>query len=200
MRYVRIFLLHLQSTFAERARSFVWFLMSLLNPLMLLLFWRGEIQMNNSRSINWSLTTITSYYFLQIIVGSMLMSHTEDDVARRDIEEGNLAAYLLRPFSYYGIKLLNELSYRILQGGMGILVLIIFYFFFVNFLTIANSPLKIFLSIIIAILAFIVSFTYKMVLGIVAFWLTDIGGIFQLSEMLIFIFAGNIIPLSLFPS
>ena len=38
-----------------------------------------------------------------------------------------------------------------------------------------------------------------MILGLFAFWSTDTGGVFNLSEMFLFLFAGYIIPLQLYP-
>jgi ABC-2 type transport system permease protein len=55
------------------------------------------------------------------------------------------------------------------------------------------------LAIVICILGYFLSFTYKMILGLFAFWSTDTGGVFNLSEMFLFLFAGYIIPLQLYP-
>lgn len=194
MRYVKIFLLTLQQVFEQRARSFVWFLLSLFGPVLMILFWRGAAISKTSLSV------ISSYYFLLIIGGSLLMSHSEENIALIDIQEGRLATYLLKPFSYFISKWLEELPYRILQGSFGLITLLIFaVFLHIPFSSFPKNYLDIFLSLIIVILAITMAQTYKMCLGFISFWTTDAYGIFQFSEMLIFVFAGFIVPLFLFP-
>lgn len=199
MRYFRIFLLHFQDVFEQRSKSFVWFLWGLLNTFILILYWRGAVPLTNYGSLALNIASLTTYYLLQIIIGAVCMSHIENDVGYRDIQSGQLSTYLLRPFSYYKEKLLTEIPYRILQGGMGCIMVGIIFLFSKNILTIHQSFISFLLTMIIIVLAFFLSFTIKMIVGLTAFWVTDIGGLFQLSEMLIFVFAGYILPLYLFP-
>lgn len=200
MRYVRILLLHFQQVFEQRSRVFVYFLSSLVNPLTLLWFWSGahleeHLQHNNA----WTLSSITSYYLLLGVFSALLMSHPEDDVAKIDIQEGNLVAYLLRPFSYFIIRFVNSSSYRILQGIMGFSFLFFLFLLYGKFITIVDTPSVILFSIVITILAYFLAFVYKMILGIIAFWIIDINGIFNVSEIILFVFAGYVIPLHFLP-
>lgn len=196
MRYIRIFLLHLQDSFEQRSRLFVWFLWSILNPFIMILYWKGA---NQTGAHTWNYSTLTSYYLLQLIAGEIFMSHTENDVGYEDIQEGQLATYLLKPFSYFKAKMLTEIPNRIVRGFMGLGILLLVLLFGSNLLHIQQSPLGILFALIIGVLAYVLSFTLKMILGLTAFWVTDIGGLFQLSDMFIFIFSGFILPLSLLP-
>ncbi len=198
-RYLNIFLLHFANLLEYRSRSFVWFLLAFFNPLLLFIFWYGALKGENSLPESWNLSTLTSYYFLLMIATSLLMAHIEEDVARIDISEGQLAKYLLKPFSYYWSKFFMEAPHRIFQGSMGLIVFLIFLTFFGRFLSLAQDPLVIFLSLLITVLAFFISFTYKMIVGIIAFWLIDIGGFFQLVDLTLLIFGGFVIPLELLP-
>lgn len=197
MRYFRIFLLYFQDAFEQRTRLFIWFLWSIINPFIMILYWKGASQ---TPGHNWSYATLTSYYLLQIIAGEIFMSHTENDVGYEDIQEGQLAIYLLRPFSYFKEKMLSEIPNRIVRGFMGLGILLLVLLFGSNLLHIQQSLIGILFAIVIGILAYILSFTLKMILGLTAFWVTDIGGMFQLSDMFIFIFSGFILPLSLLPN
>lgn len=198
MRYVRIFLLHFQNTFEHRSRMLVWFLESLFNPFIALLFWRW-VYAEGSTVLDWSLSNINSYYLLLVIVGAVLMAHIEYDVAYFDIQYGDLVRYLTRPLPYYLFKLFDELPWRLIQG---IFATIIFFGLLVvlNQNLILISPTNLVVSIAIALLAFLLSFTFKMIVGLMAFWITDIGGLQQLIEIGLLIFAGYIIPLEFFPS
>lgn len=199
MRYYKIFSLCFQDVLTDRSRSIVWFLVSISAPLVMILFWKGAF-VNLPQIDGWNFQQITSYYLLFILAASMLTAHQEDDVAKGDIQRGNLVTYLLKPISYYSFRLLMELPYRVFQGSIGIICFIILYFIFPQFIALTNSFEILFLAIIVAILGFLLSYTFKLILGILAFWTIDIHGLFNLSEFTILIFGGFIIPISLMPN
>ena len=101
MKYVKIFLLHFQEATDERSRMFVWFLISLINPLVYLLFWRGAHTSLPETTNQWQLSGFASYYVLLILAGSFLRVHIEEYIAYYDIELGYLANSLLKPVSYF---------------------------------------------------------------------------------------------------
>lgn len=199
MRYARIFLLHLENLLEHRSRSFIWFLISVFNPLLLLMFWKGVFQAKNTIPHEWTFSVVASYYFLLAVMSAFLTSHVEEDISRTDIQEGQLTRYLMRPFSYYWFKFFEEIPYRILQGFFGVVVGICFFVFFGQFFTISTNPFIIILGVCIGFLAYFLSFTFKMIIGLLAFWLIDIGGFFQLIEIVMLIFAGYILPIELLP-
>lgn len=198
MRLIRILSLHIQYVFHNRLRSLVWFLIPLLNNLTVILFWSGAIK-NTDPHAAWTMSSITTYYFLLTIVNSMLNSYISEDVAEFDIKQGDLIRYLTRPFPYYWIKFIEEIPYRLLQGSYGILLIILFSIFYKNYIVITDNPINLLLSIFTMILALFLSFTIKMNLGLSAFWFTDSRGFFELVTIVLIIFSGGIMPLYLFP-
>lgn len=199
MRYVKIFALHFQDVFNNRGRSFVWFLVSLLNPLLLLLFWGGVIRERGIIQEVWTINAMTSYYLLLTIASSFLIVHIEEDIAWRDIKEGALAKYLVRPFSYFTLKFMEEMPWRIIQGFFGFVIFLIFTVFLKVSLPLVNEPLEIFLAIIITLLALGISFIFKMILGLTAFWTTDFWGTLSLEEMGMLLLGGIAMPLTFYP-
>lgn len=197
MRYVRIFSIYFQDVLTDRSRSLVWFLMSLAMPLIMILFWKGAV--GNGSIAGWTFATITSYYLILTLEGSMLMAHMEEDVAKRDIQRGELVQYLLKPFPYYFLRFFGETPYRILQGSFAIVAFIIVAYFFPHIVVISNSFPVIVLGIIIAILAYLISYTVKLTLGILAFWVVDMRSILELFEFSLLIFSGAIIPIAFAP-
>ena len=199
MRFVRIFLLFFQHVTNFRSRNFVWFLIALLNPLFVLIFWIAVIRDNTNILGGWNLSSISTYYFLLIIATSLILSHIEEDVAIRDIREGQLVTYLTKPFSYFQLKFISEIGWRIMQGFFGVMIFSIFYLFFQRFIVLPNSFLEILFSALIILLAILISFTFKMIVGITAFWFIDFWGLQQIIEVIIVILAGFIMPIELFP-
>ena len=153
-----------------------------------------------STTINhWSFSSVMNYYFLLIIAAAVLMSHPEVPVVRDDIEKGELAGRLLKPFSYYWQRFHAEIPVRIFQGIMGgIIFFLLIYFFHAN-VHFSLSLGTAFLAAVIIILAFFLCFTFKMILSITALWTTDIRGAQELTDILITIFAGYIVPINLLP-
>ena len=199
MRYVRMFLLQFQEIMVQRARSFVWFLLSLLNPLLLLIFWSGVYQQKHAFLSDWSIATVTSYYLLLIIASSLLIVHIEETVAIIDIREGGLVKHLTRPFSYFWLMFINELPWRVFQGALGIFVFLLFSLLFKSFVQLSHDPATLIVSFLIIILAYMISFIFKMILGLSAFWFTDFWGLQQLVEVVILSFAGFLMPLEFYP-
>ncbi len=199
MRYLRIFFLHFQQAFALRSRSVVWFLLSLFNPLIFYLFWKSVYHENSMTFSDWSLSNVASYYFFLVIAGSLLIVHIEEDVAHWDIQQGGLSRYLLKPFSYMKMKFFEELPWRIIQGFFGVFVLVLFSIFFGNLLSFVKIPFGIFLASIIVILAYSISFIFKMIVGISALWFTDFSGLQQVLEAILIVFTGSLMPLAFLP-
>jgi ABC-2 type transport system permease protein len=200
MKLLRIFLLYFQIIFTERGRSFVWFLSAFIPPFALYVYWRGALVSSGKDIAGWTISAISTYYFMIAIMSSFLMAHIEEDVAGPDIQRGELVSYILKPFPYYFFKFFLEIPYRILQGSYGLIVLFIFTIFFHGAFSVTTDVITLIFAVVIIILAFFLSFTFKMSVGIAAFWLTDIRGFNQLVEALILIFGGFLLPLSLLPN
>ncbi|OGK24094.1 hypothetical protein A3F58_04095 [Candidatus Roizmanbacteria bacterium RIFCSPHIGHO2_12_FULL_37_9b] len=198
MKFLKIFLLHFEGLFEHRFRSFIWFLIPVINMLPMILFWTLATKTN--QNISWSMRSLNSYYLILIIAISMLTSHIEEDVGDIDIKQGELTRYLMRPFSYYWIKFFEEIPYRVLQGFYGITLFLVFSTIFRDYFQINLSTGIIFFGLISSIFAFLISFTFKMIVGYTAFWMTDNRAVAETVYILTIIFAGQVIPLDLFPN
>lgn len=199
MRYFRIFLLHFQDVFQNRGRSFIYFIMGFLNPALQLLFWSGAIANNSGSSSYWSFNEMASYYLLITVATSFLVVHIEQDVAFLDIKEGRLSKFLLHPFSYFIAKFMEEFPWRITQGMFGLAA-----FMIINIITripfpFISNPLQIFVVSILCLLALSISYTLKMVMGLLALWTTDFWGILSIEEVAFLIFGGFVMPLTYYP-
>jgi ABC-2 type transport system permease protein len=128
-----------------------------------------------------------------------VLCHQEDHVATVDIQEGGLTAYLLKPFSYFKLIFFNEVCYRVLQGVLGIILLGIFVLIFPSMFIFADSVVVLLLSFLLLVGAFALTFVAKMCMGLLAFWMTEARGAFEAMNVLIVIFAGVLLPISLLP-
>lgn len=183
--------LYFERVFEYRLRSFIWLMLPLINNFMMILFWSGA-------GIN--TPAISSYYILLTVGGLLTTSHVELEVSDTDIKQGQLVNHLTKPISYFWAQLLSEVPYRILQalyvsGMIGVLLI-----FFPHALTISPSIFHIPLIIIIFVMGYMLSFTFKLSLGYLSFWFKDVRGLTELVTIIIIIFSGGIMPLPWYPS
>ena len=179
MKHLRIFALHAQHVFQYRLRNFIWFLNSLINPLVLLLFWKGVLKPGETQN-GWTNESIQSYYLLLIVGSSLLIHHVELMVAYYEIKQGNLTQSLLRPYSHLKLRLISESPWRFIQAFYGFISLALLYVLFDFKITISQDSSTLFTAFIIAVLAFFLSFIFKMVIGLIAFWLTNLDGLLEM--------------------
>ena len=196
MKYARIFAVHFEDAFEQRAKSFVFFLMSFINPLVALLFWQGAFQ-KNSIIGGWTQPEIQSYYLLLMVAQAMLIAHVEYPVAHYDIKEGNMASQLLKPERYIVLKFFLEVPWRLTQGAFAITAIMLITFFTARPLTVA--PDMIFFALVSALLGFFVGFVFKMAIGLIAFFITDISAILELNDMMLLLLSGILMPVILLP-
>lgn len=197
-RILRIFLLNLQTIFEIKSRSLVWFLVALINPLVLILFWRGALTGNQDFN-GWNFTSLASYYFLLMPLGSMIMSHVEETIAEVDVKQGGLANFITKPFSYYWLRFFGSFPYQALQAFFGVCIIALSFVFIPGLVVLTNDPVLILTSFLICILAIILAYTFKIIIGLFSLWFIDIGGFLQLVGILVLIFAGFLLPLDLLP-
>ncbi len=200
MRYVRIFLLHFEEAFEYRSISVVYFLIGLFNTVLYLLFWRAATGIQGVSSSAISFTDITGYYLLLIFAGATITSHVENSIAYEDIKEGGLARYLMRPFSYIQTKMLEELPWRLIQAVISILVVSMFILFLQYPLPVGARGAILILGIMSCILGYCIAFFMKVLLGITSLWITEYGGLLNVSNIVNLIFAGFVIPLHFLPT
>jgi ABC-2 type transport system permease protein len=198
MHIFKIFLLYFQDTLTDRSRSFVWLLLPIINAGLFLIFWHAAFQTNNRVLTGWDSTSIIQYYLLMIISGALLVSHIED-LIQKDIQQGELVKYLLKPFPYYTFLLFQEIPYRILQGFYAISAyLIVLFFFPIIQIHVANLGTMVLLMAMF-ICSFFLIHTYKTLLGMITFWTKDVRGFKDTSEVVFILFTGFSVPLDVLP-
>lgn len=197
-RLITIFSLYSQHALEYKARSLVWFGVILFDVFVYVLYWRGVLQNGQSGGL-WTFSEAVSYYLLLLVAGNLLQIHIEEEVAFEDIQYGRLSQYLLRPFSYFRFKFFQELPWRLIQGGFGVVALIGISLF-VRRIAVVTDIYALPLIAAIIVSAYFLCFIYKMIIGIMAFWTIDYTGLQNIQIIVYMLFSGMLIPLHLLPS
>ena len=190
MKWARIIGLHFERTFEYRLKSLLWILIPVFNNLTLILFWSGSKE---------NMSYITTYYVLMTIGGLLLTSHVEYEVAEYDIKQGQLVNYLTKPISYYWMNFVGELPFRVLQSIYAAIIIGTFILFFKGSLAITLNPWHIPLVILIFILGYSLSFTFKLCTAYLSFWFTEIRGMYELITIAYIVLSGSVMPLQWYP-
>jgi ABC-2 type transport system permease protein len=133
------------------------------------------------------------------IGGLLLTSHVEFEVAEYDIKQGQLVNYLMKPVSYYWMNFIGELPYRVLQSFYAIIIIGIFMVFLNGSLVITLNPWHIPLVMLIFILGYSLSFTFKLSSAYLSFWFTEIRGVYELITIAYIVLSGSVMPLEWYP-
>ncbi len=199
MKFIRILLLQFQLSFERRLRNFIWFIVPVCNNLTVILFWFGASKTTGGKIGNVSFSSLSSYYLIMTTLGGLLGCYIYQEISEDDIKQGGLVFYLLKPFSYFWKRFIEEIAYRFVRLIIIIIFCLVIYFSFGNIFKITGEPLKLFFSLIVTILGFFIQFTFGFCLGLTAFWLKENRALYQLVEIVSIIFSGGVLPIDLLP-
>lgn len=116
---------------------------------------------------------------------------------QEDLHSGKLAYLLPRPISYLGATFAEGLAQLVLQ--LIILGCVTFFFAFLWTQSFPMSFSQFSLMLLLGLFAGIVGLILQMIIGLTSFWLHDVTPCNWVSEKLLFIFGGLILPLSAYP-
>lgn len=198
-RYRTIFSIYVEDMLAERGRLFVWFLLSVLNPLILLLYWNGVYQEHGRGITGWEFSSVSSYYLYLTLASTLISTHIEEAVAYYDVQMGGLTKHLLQPFSYLMKNFLGELPYRLLESVFSIGIILVIGTLWKGSVTFPTSIMQLGLILWTIVMGYFVNFYYKMIIGISALWFTDYHGLNELLEVVSVVLGGFTVPLLYLP-
>ncbi|MFZ5844842.1 MAG: ABC-2 family transporter protein, partial [Patescibacteria group bacterium] len=93
---------------------------------------------------------------------------------------------------------LHELPWRLVQGFFGVVVLLTVYLWLAHF-SLVSSWLQFALVLLVVLIGYLLTFIFKMIIGITSFWVTDFSGIHNLEAIVFLLLGGFVMPLDLLP-
>lgn len=138
-----------------------------------------------------------------ILVGNFFSATIRNfvsDLLARDIKDGSLSAFLVKPMSYFSYVFFREIGRISLSTIMSVFSSSVIILFFSNTF-IWNFDLMYFLIIVIMlVLASITEFLISYLVGLVAFWTDEVVGLYASIEKIRKFFSGGYFPISLLSS
>ncbi|MEI7497753.1 MAG: ABC-2 family transporter protein [Candidatus Falkowbacteria bacterium] len=141
-----------------------------------------------------------TYIMISWLINFFISNFGVEDTIARNIQNGELSIYLVRPLSYLKAITafsIGRASMSIISGAiMQIGVIAVFH----NHVLPPSSIWAIVEIIFIVLISYFVRLELSMLLGMLALWIIEISGILHISNVIIRLLSGGYAPLSLLPA
>lgn len=183
-----------------RSEMVVWMVLDTLPLLVLFLVWIAVFAQHQEIK-GYSLTTILQYYFLGLVINGVTSSHYEAGRVN-EIRNGKIDYFLIRPLSYL---------FEILWGDVGaklvyfcflipfylVLAVIINEIIPIGFASLSVSQVLVFGLLLLY--GYLVEFLLALIIVMAGFWIEGAEGLEHFKWILVTLFSGWMIPISMMP-
>ncbi len=198
-KYMRAFGVGLQSAMEYRA-DFLIGMLSAAFPILIQVFMWAAIYggSGNTMMFNRSFAQMITYSVMAAIISRLVRTSFEYEV-NDDIKNGGLSKYVIRPMGYLPYRMSCYLGQKAGQfvAAIGLLaaaLLVLSGVFHRSVVTLGGV-----LAFIPALmLAFVLNFMIFFCVGMWAFWLSEIGFLFEAVRIVFVVLSGGIFPLDIF--
>lgn len=166
--------------------------------LVLILMWSAIYAGGNGTIKGFTLDEMITYVLFGNLCAAAVRNFLPSFVSR-DINEGRLSMYLVKPIPYLKFIFINELGRSFLATFVSLITQILIICFFLDKVVFNTSPLCIILIIGMVSLAFVIELLIGFLVGSIAFWTDEVDGIQATIERVKRFFSGGYFPLTLLP-
>ena len=192
----RLIRMHLMRGLEYRGEFLVHMANSVAGPLISLMIWLTVS--SQGVQLPYGRQQFVTYYLLVSVVGMLTGAWSEYMVATT-IRLGTLSPWLLRPVPYVFNDLANNIGEKMVKLPLQLPFVALLALAFRADLHLPAEPGRWLLFGLALLLAASIAFLLDFVLGSLAFWLEDVGGLIRVKNLLGTFLAGGLVPLALFP-
>ena len=188
--------INLQNLLAYKRDFIITLLLGISTSVLMIFLWTAVYSNSHATTIGgFSLQLMYTYFFM--VGGIFSLANTDIDTRLgEDIEEGNIAASLLRPINYLKQLAMGSVADRIV-GGIAItlpLIVIVMVFMHVSF-----TPINVLLFFLEVFVGAIVIDLIGFLIGTLAVYITEIWAVSSTAWTIMYLTGGGIMPLNLLP-
>ena len=198
MKYLRTFLLALQREFISRINILGWFLVGSIPSIVLLMVWLTIL--GQGQSVGGFTKGDFIVYYLFMTAGWCVVGGTFGRNVGGQIKDGRINTTLLKPYDVVFGQAIEEQAWKVLSVCISIPITLTILFLFRDSIHIHLS-LSQSVLLVLSILFGGINFAFmEAIVGLTAFWVTEIWPVDNLKEILLSLFGGLLMPLALMPS
>jgi len=196
-------------SFVWRSDIFFYRVGDVVSPLVQILIWNAVFATTTAFA-GYTKETMISYVLVSSVFIALSRNWASENVGR-EIKDGLLNQYLVKPVSYVQFVMWNTVGRTMLATLMALVVIVVLGFVYREELYVPDFP-HLILSVMIVAVAFVMNILLSIAIGLVAFWITSVegfsaayynvrgllaGGMFPLNILSPgFLFAMNVLPFS----
>jgi ABC-2 type transport system permease protein len=193
----RLVVIDLSMALAYRAEFVMFMISTVLGPAISLLVWRAALASGASLPVDAEYLTT---YFVMLGVVSMLTSSWTSGFLAEEIRLGHISKWLARPGSTHLNGIANNLSEKLIKVVPLAPMIAVLWWFFRDSVALPADPLRWLLFVVSIVAAAVMVYALDVLVGSLAFWIDDIGGIDYARNLLSMLLRGQLIPLALMPA
>lgn len=197
-KYLRAFMLGVQNAMEYRA-NFLIGMVSAVFPIFIQFFLWNAIYGGDTKAVinGYTYYQIIAYTIMASVISKLIRTGFEYEI-NDDIKNGGLNKYIIKPVDYFTYRLSCFLGQKLIQT----LFLILLIFGMLALLTlkfgIDFTVARVVLFFFSLILAFILNYMIFFSVSMIAFWLLEIGFLFEAIRIVIIVLSGGVFPLEIF--
>lgn len=153
----------------------------------------------DSAVATYSLREMITYYLVVAVANMLVSVHDDDWQIARDIREGNINHFLVKPIDYLWFRFWMFLSGRIAYTAVAAWPIGMFVYVFSADLEWAGAPATVVLSGLSLLLSAFLQFLISFAVAMLAFWVLEVSTFIFIVFAFEFIAGGQLFPLDLLP-
>ena len=194
-RWKAVFSIYFQDSIAYRASGLIWILTDATTALTMPFVWLSATRSGAIKGFSGG--DLVLYYLCNLLVGAFITCWFMFDVAS-EIKEGQFTSTLIRPFSFFQLCFARNLSWRVMR--LTLTVPFFLFFLWLYRADLAGARVAIGPELIASVvMGHLVSFTTAMALAMIALYVGEAMGIFELYFFPQIFLSGAIVPIALLP-
>ncbi len=199
-KYRTVALISWQDSLVYRFNALTWVAYALLPALAFILVWLARYEAAPGQKIGgFDLGQMIAYYLLVTLLSVAITPHPEWWVSQ-EIRDGKITPFIVRPIGFWGYLLARESAYQVVKTAMSLPAFVLVAFLFRHQISWPALTIpRLILFAISSLGAYLLLMQIKYLLALSAFWLGEVGGLLEIWNILLAVFAGRLLPLSLLP-
>ena len=196
-KYSAILVISIKDAINFRAELLLWTVIDAMPLVAILALWLRAFE--SAPDIGgFTRATIVSYYLVGYIFQDMTGAHFEE-TSIREIRDGSIAKYLLKPFSLQIGLVVRELGWRLMTFLVtGIPFMLLLVVFAPNVLKLP-TPGQLLILLYILVFAYLLDCLYSLFIVAMGFVIEEAESLSHLKWMLGWLFSGSMLPFEMMP-
>jgi ABC-2 type transport system permease protein len=199
-KYLTVLRIGLADRFAYRANFFLGTLMRLLPFVTVVFFWEAVMAGAPADAFEgYDRRSIVGYFVLVFLARAFSSMPGLARETAKDIREGGLNRYLVRPIDYGVYQLLLRASHKTVYLATLAVPFGVFVWLMSAYFPDAPGPERIAAGLAALLLAFVIGFHFHLLMGLLGFWFLEVTTFLFVVDLIEYLLSGQMIPLDLLP-